>query len=158
MTIPQEMFATILGVVIVASALGLLGKRPSKPESTEASRPRPVSASCLSFFAIGWYGGFIQAGIGFLFLLVFHRQLKLDLVRANMYKVFVVGCYTIPALAVFIATDNVDWAVGLTLAAGNASGAIASTTVSVRRGEKPIRVVLALVLVAMSIRLIVGSF
>jgi uncharacterized membrane protein YfcA len=108
----------------------------------------------LSFVGVGFYGGFIQAGVGFLFMLVFHRLLGLDLVRTNVYKVLVVLFLSTPALVVFIVTGNVVWGTALVLAAGTATGAVVATRVSVKGGERPIRIVLAVALLLMAVRLV----
>ena len=48
--------------------------------------------------------------------------MKLNLVFVNMHKVFIVLLYTVPALTIFILSGDVDWILGLSLAAGNAIG------------------------------------
>ena len=109
----------------------------------------------LLFFGIGFYGGFIQAGVGFLFLVVLYHVLRIDLVRVNMYKVLVIAAYTIPALLVFVFSGNVDWLVGFALAGGSAVGAFVATHVSVKGGERTVRAVVALALVLMAVKLLV---
>ncbi|NIV99243.1 TSUP family transporter, partial [Candidatus Saccharibacteria bacterium] len=95
-----------------------------------------------ALLGIGFYGGFIQVGVGFLFMASLFHLLRIDLVLVNMHKVFIVLIYTIPVLAIFILSDNVDWAAGLSLAAGNSFGAWWSARISVKKGDKVIRYVL----------------
>ena len=45
----------------------------------------------LIFFFIGVYGGFIQAGIGFLIIAVLTTIRRLNLVETNSHKVFIIG-------------------------------------------------------------------
>ena len=78
----------------------------------------------------------------------------LDLVRTNMHKVFIVGVYTIAALAVFASQVPVMWLVGGVLALGNSVGGYIGAHFTVSRGEKLIRVILNLVLVAFIIKLL----
>lgn len=151
--IPERVFRLILALVLVFAVAALLIPSAVGADSGAAPR-RPGWLTYVAFGAIGFYGGFIQAGIGFVFLAVLHRLLRLDLVRANMYKVTVIGVYTIPALAVFIATGNVAWVVGLVLGAGTAVGALAATRISIAGGEKPVRIVVGLALAAMAVRLV----
>jgi uncharacterized membrane protein YfcA len=151
--IPDAAFRLVLAGVLVFAVVGLLRPPPGRHEATEAA-PRPGATTFLALFGIGFYGGFLQAGVGFLFMLALYQLLRLDLVRVNMYKVFIVLIYTVPALGVFAVSGNVAWTTGLILAAGNAIGAVAGTHVTVRGGERPIRMVIAGALVLMAVRLI----
>ena len=81
-------------------------------------------------FGIGLYGGFIQVGVGVLFIVVLYRLLKIDLTQVNVFKVFIVLMYTLPALAVFVFDGQVRWAYGLVLAVGNMSGAFLGARVN----------------------------
>jgi hypothetical protein len=71
----------------------------------------------VSMILIGFYGGFIQVGVGFLLMAAMNHLLKFHLVHVNMHKVFIVLIYTLPALVIFIISKDVDWAFGLCLAA-----------------------------------------
>jgi uncharacterized membrane protein YfcA len=51
----------------------------------------------------GFWGGFIQIGVGFILMPILHRVLGLDLIRLNLYKVMNVLVYTIVALFIFAA-------------------------------------------------------
>jgi len=145
-------FRAILVGVLVLSVAGLLAPTREGPGAKPSGRAR--WGAFVAFFGIGFYGGFIQAGVGFLFMLVLHQLLRIDLVRTNMHKVFIIFVFSIPALAVFIATGNVAWTTAAALAAGNAGGAIVATRVSVKGGERPVKVVLAIALVMMAVRLV----
>ncbi|GAB4180670.1 MAG: sulfite exporter TauE/SafE family protein [Geothermobacteraceae bacterium] len=101
----------------------------------------------VSFFFVGIYGGFVQAGVGFLVItaLLVHG---LDLVRINAIKVFVIFTYTFIALGVFIWHGQIDWALGLALAAGNSLGGAIGPRIAVAKGHDWIkRLVTATVLV-----------
>lgn len=87
---------------------------------------------------------------------VLHRVLRLDLVRVNMHKVFIVGSYTVVALFVFALSGEVNWIAGLTLAAGNATGGILGTKLAIKKGEKFIRIFLYVVLIVMVIKLLLS--
>ena len=121
-----------------------------------AQKPRLLLAHILMFF-VGLYGGFIQIGIGFLFLPILNRTLGLDLVRVNMHKTFIISFYTTAALIVFAWQVEIFWILGICLAAGTSIGAWLSAQLQVSRGEKIIRVVLNTVLVLIIIRLLFFS-
>jgi len=151
--VSDEAFRAILAAVLALSVVGLLFPSRRRRDAGEGSR-RTYVVALVSFVGVGFYGGFIQAGVGFLFMLVFHRLLGLDLVRTNVYKVLVVLFLSTPALVVFIITGNVVWGTAIALAAGTATGAVVATRVSVKGGERPIRMVLAVALLLMAVRLV----
>ena len=107
----------------------------------------------IAFFFFGIYGGFINAGLGFIIILFLHYINRMTLVRANATKVAIVCIYTLSALAVFVLNDKVNWKIGLILAVGNGSGAWLASRVSVKRGDGFIKTFLVIMVVAMSIKL-----
>jgi uncharacterized membrane protein YfcA len=107
-----------------------------------------------ALFGIGFYGGFLQVGVGFLFMAALYHLVRLDLVFVNMHKVFIILVYTIPALLIFTITGNVNWKFGLILAAGNALGAWWGAHAAVKGGEKIIRIILAIAISIMAFKLL----
>ncbi|WP_297797615.1 sulfite exporter TauE/SafE family protein [uncultured Eudoraea sp.] len=107
----------------------------------------------IAFFFIGIYGGFINAGIGFVILLFLHYVNHMTLVRANATKVAVVFIYTLSALAVFIYNDKVLWEVGLVLAIGNGAGAWLSSRISVGKGDGYVKMFLIFMVILMAVKL-----
>lgn len=75
------------------------------------------------YLALGFYGGFIQMGMGIFFLASMVLLAKFDLVEGNAVKVFVVACYTIFVLAIFQYNGLVDWKAGGLIAIGQMIGA-----------------------------------
>ena len=120
---------------------------------------QPVSrgrmmAGHLLMIGVGFYGGFIQVGVGFLVMPVLNRVLGIDMVRTNMHKVFIAGVYTIVALIVFATQIQILWVLGAFLGLGNAIGGWLGTHLTISKGEKFIRLVLNLVLVVFVIKLL----
>ena len=101
-----------------------------------ALETRPLTADRLTLpayagmFLIGIYGGFIQVGVGALFIVVLYRMLKIDLPQVNVIKVLVILIYTLPALGIFAANGQVLWGIGLILAAGHIAGAMLAVRVN----------------------------
>ena len=110
----------------------------------------------LGFFAAGVYGGFVQAGVGFLLLAVSTAG-GLDLVRGNALKVLVVLCYTPVALALFGLAGKVDWTAGGTLAAGNLVGGLLGVRLTVLKGHAWVRRVVTAAIIAFAIKLWVST-
>jgi len=86
---------------------------------------------------------------------ILNRVMGLDLVRTNMHKVFIVATYTVVALSIFASQLELLWLVGIALAAGNAIGGYLGAHFTISKGERMIRLVLNLVLVAFIIKLLV---
>lgn len=105
------------------------------------------------FFFIGIYGGFIQAGAGFIIIAALTTISKLNLVDINSHKVFVVGIYTLFALLVFAYNGKICWTMGMTLAAGNGIGGWLGSHWAVDRGERWLRLILVICVVAMVMKL-----
>ena len=55
------------------------------------------------------YGGFIQAGVGFLIMSSLIFLTGYDLVRINAVKVAVILIFTVSALTVFLLNGKVEW-------------------------------------------------
>ncbi len=151
------LFNRILAGVMIGVLLLMIKQRKKKPapDAGGSHRPRNLLWGHLCMVAAGFYGGFIQAGVGFILMAILHRVMGLDLVRVNMHKVFIVLVFTSSALITFALSGQVWWIVGLVLAAGNATGAWIGTQVAVKKGERWIRVIFYIAISAMAIRLLV---
>ncbi|UCE08266.1 MAG: sulfite exporter TauE/SafE family protein [bacterium] len=152
--ISNELFQKILGIVIIGIMVTILYPRLNKRNGIDNSESYNPWLLYPALFGIGFYGGFIQVGVGFIIMAVLLHIMKQDLVRVNMHKVFIVFVYTFPAILIFIFTKNVKWSYGLILAAGNAVGAWWSAKISVRKGEKVIRIVLLIAMFIMALKLL----
>ncbi len=153
--ISDEWFQRILGIVMIIIVISMMIPRRRGKETT----PEGIKSWWIypALFGIGFYGGFIQMGVGFLFMAAFYHLLRMNLVFVNMHKVVVILLYTGPTLLVFALSGNVDWVLGLSLAAGNALGAWWAAKLAVRKGEKIIRYVLIVAVLIMAAK-ILGVF
>ena len=107
----------------------------------------PVRAA--AGFAVGCYGGFLQAGVGFLLLAVQVRGSGRDLAASTAGKVLLTGVFNVPALVVFSVGGAVDWAAGAVLAVGGAVGAWAGAHLTLRLGAAWIRAAVAVAAVGL---------
>ncbi len=148
----NELFKKILGAIMIMIILTMIIPR-SKKEYLQEENYNPFFVYP-ALFAIGFYGGFIQAGVGFLIMATLHHLMKLNLVHVNMHKVFIIFFYTIPALLVFILTKNINWLYGFVLAGGMALGGWWAAKIAVKRGEKIIRIVLIIAILVMALKLL----
>ncbi|WP_044209094.1 sulfite exporter TauE/SafE family protein [Flammeovirga sp. OC4] len=74
------------------------------------------------FFAIGFYGGFVQAGIGIMILVGVSKLGKMTLIRANAIKMLIIATYTLPVFIVFLLKGQVVWIAAILLAIGQVIG------------------------------------
>lgn len=151
-------FQKILAVILVGAAAWTVW-RPVNPPEEGAPLP-PVGgrrwAFATFFFLVGVYGGFIQAGVGFIILAVTSAG-GLNLIRGNALKVALVLAFTPLALALFAWSGKVDWAMGLALAAGNFLGAMAGVRLQILKGHRWVRNVVTVTIVVFAVRLLFGS-
>jgi uncharacterized membrane protein YfcA len=96
------------------------------PPGTPAYALRDRPLAWLGLFAAGLYGGFVQAGVGFILIAALAGGLRYDLVRTNALKMAITAALTLVALGVFIARDQVWWIPGLLMAVGTVMGALTS--------------------------------
>jgi uncharacterized membrane protein YfcA len=94
------------------------------------------------FFVVGFYGGFIQVGVGYFLLMSLVLGVGYDLVKANAVKNLIVFLYAIFALGVFIIDGQVNYLYGLILSAGSVIGALIASYLAVKKGAGFIRAVI----------------
>ncbi|MCP5146293.1 MAG: sulfite exporter TauE/SafE family protein [Gammaproteobacteria bacterium] len=136
-----EWFDRVVAVVMLLT-LGFMlfgGGGATKVDTAQrVSRRRVVIGHC-AMLLVGFWGGFIQIGVGFLIMPVLHRLMGMSLLETNMHKVFIVLVLSVVALAVFQAAGQVWWTFGLVLAAGNALGGWLGAHFSLRVSDRVIR-------------------
>lgn len=152
--ISGELFKRILsGVMILVLILTLTGKRRNDSESSEIKRWYLLIPT---FFLVGIYGGFIQAGVGFIIIAAFSLISGTSLLHTNVVKVMIILIYTIPSLIIFILNGQVVWIAGLVMAAGNICGAWLGAKLSIEKGDRWIKIILTIAVVSMAIKLMFG--
>ena len=96
----------------------------------------------------------IQVGVGFILMPILHKVMGFDLVRVNMYKVFIILSFTIIALIIFNSQLELMWWAGLGLAVGNSIGGWYGAHSTIHKGEVWIKIVLYSVLCYFVIKLL----
>jgi uncharacterized protein len=118
--IPKDAFDIIVGILMLMIVITLFLKPKEWEKQTNNITEKwwryPL------FFVIGVYGGFIQAGVGFLLLSALVVGMGFNVLSANALKVLVVLCYTVLAIIIYIVDGQVIWIAGLFLSIGNVIG------------------------------------
>jgi uncharacterized protein len=153
---PNEILEPILLGSMVVMAIVLAAKKSILIPGTneEAVHPRKNRKALFGLLLAGFYGGFVQAGLGFLLLAVFGGMLRLDLIRANSVKAVTVLCLTLLALSIFIASGHVQWAPGLVLAIAGIVGARLGANFAMKIPPNVLRIVVLVTVTSASLWLL----
>jgi hypothetical protein len=100
-------------------------------------------------FAIGIYGGAVQAGVGLLLLFALNRA-GFDLVRANSIKIVIATALAIVTVPVFVFEQQVSWLPAAFVSIGFTIGATAGARFAALGGESAIRGALAVAVLALA--------
>lgn len=155
LSIGDATFQKVLAFLMVAVTLWTiwdpLGKSDRKSEN---GSPRlPILA--FGFFLTGIYGGFVQAGVGFLVLAV-TTVAGLDLVRGNAVKVLSILAFTIVSLALFAFQGKVFWHIGLVLGLGTFLGGQLGVRLTILKGHTWVKRVVTGTIVVFAVKLFIG--
>lgn len=155
-SIDDALFNKLLALIMVGVMI-LTAVDPARNYAAEEVKTTPLRLLVLlvTFFGVGLYGGFVQAGVGFLIIsgLLVHG---LDLVRINAIKVIVIFAFTIVALAVFISHGEINYTLGIALAVGNSIGGIIGARLAVNKGHDWIKRIVTVTVLVFAIKLFMG--
>jgi len=132
--LPNVAFKRTLSIAMLALTLWSILSPGNKAGSGREIKSPWHPGVMAGFFVVGIYGGFIQAGVGFIVLAV-TSYAGLDMLRGNAAKLLTVLLITVLSLAVFAATAQVDWPRGLALSAGTIAGSLYGVKLAVFKGE-----------------------
>lgn len=136
-------------------------------ERSEVRKERPELFVLVLFFAIGIYGGFIQAGVGVFLVTALVLGVGYTIVHANAVKLIFVLALNIVAFVVFILSPlQINWGIGALMAVGQSIGAWAAVrfAVSVKDANRWVRYLLIVAVIYSILRffglldLILGMF
>lgn len=144
---PAWILEPVMLVILVVIALTMALTSPHAVAGDEA--PKPFSlGSWLGMFGAGLYGGFIQAGVGFVLLAVLASGLRYDLVRANALKLVCTSVFGVVALGIFVIAGQVRWLPAAALAVSTVAGSQLGVRFALKVNPKVIRWVIVACVVA----------
>ena len=149
--IGEAAFLRFLSIVMVLFTLFPLLHRGA-PISAGAGTPRVGAGLFAAFVVVGFYGGFVQAGVGFLSLGA-TSWAGFGLVAGNAIKVACIFLFSIVSLSVFAMNGAVDWGIGLALGLGTFAGALVGARLTLRAGDRILRIVVAAATLAFAVAL-----
>ena len=88
------------------------------------------------FLLLGFYGGYIYIGLGYVILAVTIWSMKLDIITANVIKGFIIFVATPFSLIIFMIDGQIDYTYGLWHGLGNVIGAALASHFAMAWGVK----------------------
>ncbi len=158
--IDGDTFKRFLAIIMITVGLIIVfrSKSIASLNLPERLSGKYLVAALIGFFFIGIYGGFLQAGVGIIIMLLLTQVSRLSLVRTNSVKAFSVFFYSIAAVLIFALDGKIIWMVGLWMVLGSIVGAWLSSRWSVDKGDKVIRITLLIMVTYMAIKLWLDTF
>ncbi len=152
--IPNDQFNTLLAVIMIIVLIIMSLPQPQILSTNERPSKNRLIAGHALMGLIGFWGGFIHIGVGFLLMPTLNRVMRFDLITTNAHKVFIVLCYTCVALTVFASQLELIWKFGIALAIGTTIGAWTAANFQINKGIGAIKWTLNIVVVLFIIKLL----
>jgi uncharacterized membrane protein YfcA len=149
---PADMLKPTLLFAMITMA-GIIVFKPAVVAPLEGTEPLSISESSSSvpmLLLAGFYGGFVQAGVGFILIAAIAGSLRYDLVRSNALKIVCTLGFTVVALAVFIINDQILWVPGLILAIGSIAGAQLAVKITINLSQHALKWILFIMTIVAS--------
>lgn len=159
--LPNRLFEPILGIFMLALIVPVaktphahLLRIPVQDDAWSSLTRGTKTALLGTFFFLGIYTGFIQAGVGIMVLVALGHLARCDLLHANYIKVLFTMSLNVVAFAIFLLGGlQIAWWAGATLIVGQCLGAGVGAHLAVKKGDRLIRVFMALCLVLSAAKL-----
>ena len=153
---PEKVFRIIAAISIFSMGILLV----AKPKMWDAPQGDPLSPPkrTAALFLVGIYGGFLQAGVGFLLIWVISGGCKKSLREANVLKITIVAFYTMASLALFASFGMVNWTAAFALAFGSVIGGNAGARFNLKADHRFIRWILTAVVLISSVKMMMDAF
>ena len=118
----DQQFMSVFRYLLVLLLFFILIKPARWLNPKEFTSRIPIWLQVIIMFVLGFYGGYIQMGMGLFLLAFLVLGLKLNLMRANALKILLVGVYTLFVFLMFWSEGWIVWHFGLTIAIGQIIG------------------------------------
>lgn len=150
--LPPEGMQRVFAVVLLLIALSVAFNTNRWLEN-EPARLNFATRN-LVFLFVGFYGGFVQIGVGILLLAALVLGSGFDLLRGNAAKVVLIAVYTPVALFFYFLAGDVHLPLGLMLGVAYSSGAYTAARLAVQKGAAWARWVLVAAAAGAAVRML----
>ena len=120
--VSNEQFRQVFRFLLIAMLFVILVKPKRWLKETNQQANHSLLWVIPVYLALGFYGGFIQMGMGVFYLASMVLIAQFSIIEGNAVKVFVVAAYTVFVLAIFQYKGLIDWKVGAIMAVGQTTG------------------------------------
>lgn len=147
--IPDRILKVVLGVIFIFMAFFNLFSKDE--ESVLPSKTLSKILEFITFFLIGIYGGFIQAGVGFFLVAAIRKFEGEDIKNANVLKIFLTLTFTIFSIIIFSFNSKVELIPGLVLGTGSFFGGSIGAHLNLRLDKKVLKYILSTMIILSAI-------
>ncbi|HFA48485.1 MAG TPA: sulfite exporter TauE/SafE family protein [Bacteroidetes bacterium] len=120
--VSNAQFKTVFSYLLVGMLAVILIKPKRWLRATDSDYKPSIWVMVPAFLGIGFYGGFIQMGMGIFFLAIMVLGARYSLMDANAVKAIIVGLYTVVVIFIFAWKGMIDWKIGFLMAVGQTAG------------------------------------
>ncbi|MEE9437653.1 MAG: sulfite exporter TauE/SafE family protein [Saprospiraceae bacterium] len=121
-TVSADQFKSIFKYLLLVIFIAVLINPKKWIHDHKEHRNLPIWKTALIYLPLGFYGGFIQMGMGIVFLSLAVLVSHYTMIKANALKLFVILSYTIMSIAIFQYNGLINWKLGAIIAIGQAVG------------------------------------
>ena len=122
LSVTNDQFLEVFRYLLLVMLLVILVNPKRWLIKTDVNRMPKLWLSLPCVLGLGFYGGFIQMGMGVFFLVVTVLIMKINIIDANALKTFIIALYTIIVVFIFHRNGLIAWQLGLTVAIGQSVG------------------------------------
>lgn len=120
--VTSEQFMWVFKFLMVVMLIVIL-TNPERWLITHAGKSRwPKWLEWPAMLILGFYGGFIQMGMGVFYLAVLVLIARLPMIESNTIKAIAVGTFTLIAVIIFAFTGLIVWSIGAIMGVGQFFG------------------------------------
>ncbi len=153
--LPEEFILVSVSLVILAMVLWVLARpKFGKGSASPALLPRLSLVVVTLAVVIGFYDGLLGPGTGTFLLFGFVAFTGMPFLQATANGRVLNFGSNVGALVYFALVGNVDWTVGLVMAAGTVTGSYVGSRSNIRTGAKWVRPLFVVIAVALLARII----
>ena len=137
--IDDKTFDRIVATILTITALSMFFAKTDRENDCGNKTANSIKRRSLVYplvLLLGFYGGFIHIGIGFLIIFILHKIGGLSLIATNTHKILIVVPYSVISLLIFWGEVSVLWHAGVSLALGTMFGGWVGAQVTIKDGGK----------------------